>query len=132
MQIQGQIYQLLAALLPQPDADHQLLQIYFMGNSDAEVDQCYAHNPTMKRAIVKKSPTFLHQNNEFIKMFKIALDWMPSDSHNNVIRPDKTLAGGHARRFNSPTIDEMAIVIVGENVQSIDTVLYPRRWNCKN
>jgi hypothetical protein len=57
-------------------------------------------------------------------MFKIALDRMPSDSHNIVIRADKTPAGEHARRFNSPTIDEVAIVIVGENLQFRDIVLH--------
>lgn len=126
MQIQGQIYHLLGALLPVPGADYQFLQIYFMGNSDAEVDQRCAHNPTTKRDIVKRLQTFLHQNNELIKTFKMALDRMPSDSHNIVIRADKTPAGEHARRFNSPTIDEVAVVIVGENLQSRDIVLHRR------
>ncbi|XP_044592065.1 uncharacterized protein LOC123270186 [Cotesia glomerata] len=126
LQIQGQIYHLLEALLPLPGADYQFLQIYFMGNSDAEVDQRCAHNPTVKRAIVKRLQTFLHQNNELIKIFKIALDRMPSDSHNIVIRADKTPAGEHARRFNSPTTDEVAVVIVEENLQSRDIVLRRR------
>ncbi|KAF7282174.1 hypothetical protein GWI33_003098 [Rhynchophorus ferrugineus] len=53
--IQGKLYHLLGALLPLPDADHQSLQIYFMGNSDTvvEVDKCCAHNPTVKRTIVQ-------------------------------------------------------------------------------
>jgi hypothetical protein len=131
LQIQGQIYHLLGALLPPPDADHQFLQIYFMGNSDAEVDRRCAYNPTMKRTIVQELQTFLHQNNELVKMFKIALDRMPSDSHNIVIRADKTPAGEHARRFNSPTTDEVAIVIVGENLQSRDIVLHRRNNELK-
>lgn len=129
--IQGQIYHLVGALLPPPDADHQFLQIYFMGNSDAEVNQRCAHNPITKRAIVRELQTFLHQNNELIKLFKIALDRMPSDSHNIVIRADKTPAGEHARRFNSPTIDEVAVVIVGENLQSRDIVLHRRNNELK-
>ena len=48
-------------------------------------------------------------------MFKIALDRMPSDSHIFVLRADKTPAGEHARRFNSLTIDEGAVVIVEDN-----------------
>jgi hypothetical protein len=54
LQIQGQIYHLLGALLPPPDADHQFLEIYFMGNSDAEIDRRCAYNPTMKRTIVQE------------------------------------------------------------------------------
>ncbi|XP_015175981.1 PREDICTED: uncharacterized protein LOC107066151 [Polistes dominula] len=104
--IQGQIYHLLGALLPLPDADYQFLQIYFIGNSDAEVDNRCTHNPTVKRTIVQELQMFLHQNNNLVNMFKIVLDHMPSDSHNIIIRADKTPAGEHTRRFNSPTIDE--------------------------
>ena len=53
-----------------------------MGNSDAEVDNRCAHNPTVKRTIVQELQMFLHQNNNLVNMFKIALDRMPSDSHN--------------------------------------------------
>ncbi|XP_037911965.1 uncharacterized protein LOC119652099 [Hermetia illucens] len=63
--IQGRIYQLLGPLLPVPDADYQFLQIYFMGNSDAEVDNRCAHNPTVKRTIVHELQMILHQNKHF-------------------------------------------------------------------
>ncbi|GBM02726.1 hypothetical protein AVEN_40802-1 [Araneus ventricosus] len=49
---------------------------------------------------------------------------MPSDDHKIVIRSDKTPVGEHARRF--PTIDEMAIFIVGEQFESRDIVLHRR------
>ena len=81
MHIQGQIYHLLGALLPLPEADHQFLQIYFMGNTEAEVNRHCVHNPTVKRTIVQELQTFIHQNN-FVKMFKISLNQMPSDNHN--------------------------------------------------
>nr|XP_041631043.1 uncharacterized protein LOC121502160 [Drosophila kikkawai] len=97
-----------------------------MGNSDAEINNRCAHNPTVKRTIVQQLQMFLHQNNNLVNMFKIALDRMPSDSHNIIIRADKTPAGEHTRRFNSPTIDEVAVVIVGENLQSRDIVLHRR------
>ncbi|XP_063907805.1 uncharacterized protein LOC135125948 [Zophobas morio] len=64
-------------------------------------------------------------------MFKIALDLMPSDSHKIIIRADKTPAGKHTRRFNSPTIDEVAVIIVGENLQSRDIVLHRRNSDLK-
>lgn len=102
-----------------------------MGNQDAEVDTRCAHNPTVKRTIVQQLQTFLHENNELVKVFKMALDRMPSDSHNIVIRADKTPAGEHARRFNSPTIDEVAIVVVGENLQSRDIVFHRRNNELK-
>jgi len=51
---------------------------------------------------------------------------MPSDNYKIVIRADKTPAGQYARRFNAPTIDEDAIVVVGENLESRDIVLHRR------
>lgn len=49
---------------------------------------------------------------------------MPSDNHKIVIKADKTPARQHARRFNAPTVDEVTIVVVGENR---DIVLHRRR-----
>ncbi|XP_026481794.1 uncharacterized protein LOC113388856 [Ctenocephalides felis] len=46
--VQGQIHHLLGALLPLPDADHQFLQIYFLGNQGAEVDTRCTPNASVK------------------------------------------------------------------------------------
>lgn len=117
--------------MPPPHSDHQFLQIYFMGNSDEEVDRRCANYSTLNRNIIQEMQAFLHQNNQLVNMFKIALDRMPSDSHNIVIRADKTPAGEHARRYNSPTVDEVAIIVAGENLPSRDIVLHRRNNELK-
>ncbi|XP_018496310.2 uncharacterized protein LOC108864686 [Galendromus occidentalis] len=53
---------------------------------------------------------------------------MPTDDYVVVIKADKT-PGEHAGRFNAPTLDEVAIVIVGEEFNSRDIVLR-RRDGC--
>lgn len=126
LQIQGQIYHRTGSLLPLPDQDYKFLQIYFMGNSAREVDQRCAHNNSVKRYIVEQLQTFFHQHNELVALFTTALDRMPSDNHKIVIRADKAPAGQHAGRFNVPTIDEVAIVVVGENLENRDIVLHRR------
>lgn len=113
-------------MLPLPDADHQFLQIYFIGNENTEVDQRCAIATNTRREIVSELQRMFHQHNELVKLFKIALDRMPSDNHKIVIRADKTPVGEHARRFNAPTINEVAIVIVGDQFQSRDIVLHRR------
>ncbi|XP_076251479.1 uncharacterized protein LOC143190795 [Rhynchophorus ferrugineus] len=118
--IQGQIYHRAGSLLPVSDSDNKFLQIYFMGNSPQEIDLRCAHNNLVKRSIVEQLQTLFHQHNQLIILFKTALDLMPSDNHKIVIRADKTPAGQHTRRFNAPTIDEIAIVVVGENSESRD------------
>ncbi|CAH2224923.1 jg5073, partial [Pararge aegeria aegeria] len=124
--IQGQIYHRAGSLLPVSDSDNKFLQIYFMGNSPQEIDLRCAHNNLVKRSIVEQLQTLFHQHNQLIILFKTALDLMPSDNHKIVIRADKTPAGQHTRRFNAPTIDEVAIVVVGENLESRDIVLHRR------
>lgn len=126
LQIQGQIYHQTGSLLPMPDNDYTFLQIYFMGNSARKVDQRCAYNNSVKRSIVEQLQIFFHQHNELIALFRTALDRMPSDNHKIVIRADKAPAGQHAGRFNAPTIDEVAIVIVGENLDNRVIVLHRR------
>ncbi|XP_054746427.1 uncharacterized protein LOC129250850 [Anastrepha obliqua] len=65
-----------------------------------------------------------HQHNELVKLFKVALDLMLTDGHKIIIKADTNWE--HARRFNVPTIDEVAIVVVGEQFQPRDIVLYRR------
>ncbi|XP_036343461.1 uncharacterized protein LOC118752691 [Rhagoletis pomonella] len=56
-------------------------------------------------------------------MFKTALQRMPSDTHKFVIRADRTPTGEHVRRFNAPTVDDVAAIIVGDPTTSRDIVV---------
>ncbi|GFU49919.1 helitron_like_N domain-containing protein [Nephila pilipes] len=51
---------------------------------------------------------------------------MPSDTHKIIIQADRSPAGEHVRRFNAPNVDEVAIIIVGDQFQSRDIVLHRR------
>lgn len=48
-----------------------------------------------------------------MRFFKTAIDIMPSAIHNIVIHASKIPVGEQVRRFNAPTIHEVAIVIDG-------------------
>lgn len=97
-----------------------------MGSSVQQVDQRCAHNSSVKRPIVEQLQTFFHQHNQLVALFRTALDHMPSDDHKVVIRANKRPTGQHPRRFNAPTIDDVAIVVVGENLKNCDIVLHRR------
>lgn len=100
--------------------------MYFIGDESTEVNQrCTIANHT-RREIVRGLQIFLHQNNELVRLFKTVIDQMPSDNHKIVIRADKTPVGEHARRFNAPTMNDVAIVIVGDQFQNRDIVLHRR------
>ncbi|XP_017873029.1 PREDICTED: uncharacterized protein LOC108620638 [Drosophila arizonae] len=68
----------------------------------------------------------LHEHHALVKLLKTALERMPRDDYKVVIRADKRPAGEHERTFNAPTIDEMAIQIVGECLGARDIVLTRR------
>ena len=67
----------------------------------------------IKREIISELQMMFDENNQLIKLFKTPLDRMPSDDYQVVIKPDRVPSGEHERRFNSPTINEVAIVMVG-------------------
>ncbi|XP_067635181.1 uncharacterized protein [Eurosta solidaginis] len=107
-----------------------------MTSFGAQVVDVPGYNPTFKiqgqihhRAgslLPLPNATTTATKREMIRLFKTALDMMPSDDHKINFRADKRPAGGHARQFNAPTINEVAVVIVGENKESRDIVLYRR------
>ncbi|XP_023315516.1 uncharacterized protein LOC111693854 [Trichogramma pretiosum] len=126
--VQGQIYHRAGSLLPL-DSDYKFLQIYFMGTSNEQVDQRCRLSRITHRAIVSDLQDFFDQHNALVTLFRTALERMPADNFAVVIRPDKTPNGQHERRYNAPTIDEVAIVIVGEQFHPRDIVLHRRNGN---
>ncbi|XP_041449946.1 uncharacterized protein LOC121404477 [Drosophila obscura] len=124
--IQGQICHRIGSLQPIEDAQHKFLQIYFMGNMEEQLDRRQGINTATKRAILQDLQQMLQEHHALVRLFKTALERMPSDDYKVVIRADKRPAGTHERTFNAPTIDEVAILIVGENLETHDIVLTRR------
>ncbi|XP_022218465.2 uncharacterized protein LOC111071439 [Drosophila obscura] len=124
--IQGQIYHRAGSLLPFDNADHQFLQLYFIGNAEDEADRRCAIITNTRSQIIFDLQNMFHEHYELVQVFKTSLDRMPSDDHKIVIRADKTPVGEHARRFNAQKVDEVAIVIVGEQFNNRDIVLHRR------
>ena len=124
--VQGQIYHRAGSLLPLPEEEYKFLQIYFMGNNEEQINQRCRFNKDTERDIVAGLQTLFDEHNELIRLFRTALEQMPADDYTVVIRADKTPVGQHVRQYNAPTIDEVAIVIVGEEFNSRDIILHRR------
>ena len=124
--VQGQVYHRVGSLLPLPEDQPQFLQIYFMGDYAAEANQRCSSIPNTRIGIVIYLQQFLHLNNAYVHLFKSALEKMPNDDYKIVIRADKTPQGEHQRRFNAPTLDEIAIVMAGNEFGKRDIVLQKR------
>ncbi|GFS76021.1 ATP-dependent DNA helicase [Nephila pilipes] len=129
--VKGQIYHKVVSLLPLPNGQHNFLQMYFIGYDKDELDARYGISTGIKRCIVSELQELLHEKNHLVRLFKTAIDMMPSDTHKIVIHADRTPAGEHVLRFNAPTVDEVAIIIVGDQFQPIDIVLHRRNEQLK-
>ena len=100
--------------------------MYFIGDDNDELNACCGISTSIKRSIVAQLQELLHTKNNLVHLFKTAIEMMPSDTHKIVIHADKTPAGEHERRYNAPTVDEVAIFIVGDQFQPRDIVLHWR------
>ncbi|XP_054719193.1 uncharacterized protein LOC129228538 [Uloborus diversus] len=89
--IQGQVYHKIGSLMPMPDDDPKFLQIYFMGSYEERVTTRCIVSPQLR-----------------------------SDNCQIVINADKVPTGEHAGRFNAPTVDEVAVIMVGDPANSRD------------
>jgi len=78
--------------------------------------------PDTRLHIVTQLQHFLHANNVYFPLFKTALERMSTDYYKVVIRAHKTPTGEYLRRFNAPTLDEVAIVMVGNDFGTRDIV----------
>lgn len=131
--VQGQVYHQVGSLLPMADREPTFLQIYFMGDRQREADQRRRFNTGTRESIVLALQDLLHEHNLLVRSFKTALDRMPSDDDEYVvvIRPDRAPAGQHAGRYNAPTSDEVAMVMVGDQFNSRDIVIQRRKGDLR-
>ena len=78
----------------------------------------------VERTIVTQLQHLFHENNDLVRMFKTAIDLMPTNTHKIVISVDKTPTGEHVGRYNAPTINEVAIVMFGDQFLPRNIILH--------
>ena len=122
--VKGKIYHRAGCLLPSSGENHKFLLLYFISDSHSELNARCEMSPDVERTIVSQLQHLFHENNDLVHLFKTAIDLMPTDTHKIFISADKTPTGEHVRRYNSPTIDEVAIVMVGDQFLPRDIILH--------
>ena len=108
----GQIFHRIGSALPVANAEPSFMQIYFMGGTNAPIDRRTGLFRDLRRHLVANFQDLFDQNNRLVQQFRTALEQLPTESHRLVICADQVPEGEHIRRFNAPTVDEPAIVIV--------------------
>jgi len=121
--IQGQVYHKGGSLLPMQDEDTKFLQIYFLGDEEAEAQRRCSIIPAVNKQLIESLQRMLHIHNYYIRTFQTALDGNMDDDIKIVIKADRKPADGHDRVFNAPTVNEVAIIIFGNDFENRDIVL---------
>ena len=65
----------------------------------------------------------VHEKNSYVRSFKYALESAPTVEFNIVIDERKRPSGEHARRFNAPECNEVAVILCGEPYCKRDIIL---------
>lgn len=130
--IQGQIHHSIGSLLPMTEGNEKFLQVYFLGNEESETEKRLENVPDLKREIISNIQNLLHKHNKLIKIFKSALENMPTDEYQIVLKAEeKPIPNIHPKRINVPTSNEVAIVIIGEEYGNRDIVVRRRDKSLK-
>ena len=73
--------------------------------------QCRLYYPEAEPEIILHIIRVIHTKKFLIQTFKTALELMPRDEYEVLIREDKRPFGEHERRFNATAVNDVAIII---------------------
>ncbi|XP_066434063.1 uncharacterized protein [Eleutherodactylus coqui] len=124
--VQGQVYHLIGSLLPSPEYQHTFLQIYFVGDEEEQINIRCKNASVVNHNLIRQLQRMLHDCNPYIKDFKSAVESLPSDDKDQfqiVIHAERNPVNAHKGCFNKPTVNEVAVVIVGQTFEKRDIVL---------
>lgn len=128
--IEGQVYHLIGSLLPPSGQNPQFLQIYFISDAD-QLSLRSSIAPTLKMDLIRELQTVLNNHNAYIQSFKQNLELNSSDNLKLIIHSDRTPQTAHRGRYNAPTVNEVAVLLVDEDKGPRDIVLHGRDGQLK-
>ena len=126
--IQGQVCHLIGALEPDNNKEAAFLQIYFMETDAASATRRLSITDGLQHPIILALQEMLHFHNKYIRQLKSAYEFARRNcpEYQIVISETARPAGEHARRFNAPATDEVAILMPNDPVGHRDVVLHTR------
>ena len=116
IRIQGQVYHLIGSLLPEENAEHNYMQIYFMDPLEASARRHRGpeSNGQLQLPLIQDIQSELNQHNRWVQSFKTARDTLLEESHQTlsiVISEDGRPAGHHRGRYNKQVSDKVAVIM---------------------
>ncbi|GFX12677.1 uncharacterized protein TNCV_3157981 [Trichonephila clavipes] len=95
-----------------------------MGDKKTQVNRRSEYVQGVERNTVQKIQRVLHDHNILVHEFKMAKDRVTNDNYKVVIHPDRVPRGEYERRFNGPTTDEKAAVVVSSERTASRDILF--------
>ncbi|GBN22034.1 hypothetical protein AVEN_87746-1 [Araneus ventricosus] len=129
--IQGQVYHKAGSLVPLPNECAKFLQIYFLGNEEAEAKRSCTFIPGTTKSLIESLQTMLLKDNHYVQKFKMATKDDTTKDLYIVIKAEKKRKEVHERVFNTPKINEIDIIIARHDFEELDIVLKMRRDELK-
>ena len=119
--IQAQIHHYIGSLIPEPDAQAQFLQIYFLDREHSiDVRMNLFENQGLRRNTIETIEQVLRRDNNYITAFQQARQVMHSIPNAAlVIDPTKRPTNEHGRRYNAQIANEVGIIVQNNNEQQI-------------
>ena len=130
--VQGQVHHSIGSLLPLQNESHKFLQLYFVGNSQAQAKERQSAVGNMskdtKLELILTLQEMLHHCNPYVKDFKYVLEHhSKGPDYKVVIDATKKPAGSHAGRYNEQKCSEVAVVIAGGSFGSNRDIILETR-----
>ena len=126
--IQGQIYHRIGSLCPENNEKAKFAQIYFVGNEEEEISLRQSALPGLTPGTVVDLQRMLHSHNSYVRSLKMAHEILDGNEkeYKIVLDAEKRPTGEHERRFNAPSCNEVAVLMVGEESGKRDVVVQYR------
>lgn len=121
--IQGQVYHRIGGLLPEANVPPTYLQIYFMGDSEMQIDRRTNLFAGVDRNIVSAWQSVLQHHNKLIRSFKTLIESAPRSEQRIVLRSDNIPQDEHPGRFHLPASEQVAVLMVDGEYNQRDIVL---------
>ncbi|GBN66426.1 hypothetical protein AVEN_31669-1 [Araneus ventricosus] len=84
--IQGQVYHKPGPLMSLPNEEEKFLQIYFLGNEEAQAKRRCKLIPGTTKSLIESLQKMLHENNHYVQKFKMAIEDNQQKTYRSLLR----------------------------------------------
>jgi len=118
--IQGELYHKIGSLCPAEGQRPQFAQLY-IHDTKHEHQNRHAVMPSLDPTTLDRLLTMMHNINPYVEVFKMARDMMAIEGALMDLKL-RLIASRtkDARRYNVPTVDEVATLMVGDGSEVVD------------